>query len=109
VSQFDEIVIPGEQNDIERDPESRKMVENQIILDPGSRPASVFAKASPDRPRDLAGMTNYDTAFQGEGCLDKFQMPCVSTRRVSLPREIQIQSGPFEFSLSFLRVRRDGL
>ena len=31
--------------------ESREMAENQIILDPGSPPA----------PRDLAGMTNYDT------------------------------------------------
>jgi hypothetical protein len=51
VSQFHKTVIPGEQNDVERDPESTKLVENQIILDPGSHPD----------PRDLAGMTNYDT------------------------------------------------
>ena len=47
------------------DPESRKVTKNQIILDPGSRPASVFAQASPDRPRALAGMTHYDTASRG--------------------------------------------
>ncbi len=40
-----------------RDPESRKVAENQIILDPGSHPA----------PRDLAGMTYYDTASDGDG------------------------------------------
>ena len=33
-----------------------------ILLDPGSHPASVFTEASPDRPRDLTGMTNGDTA-----------------------------------------------
>jgi hypothetical protein len=33
------------------------MTENQIILDPGSHPAT----------RDLAGMTNYDTASYGGG------------------------------------------
>jgi len=63
---FDKAVIPGEQNDKERDPESRKFVQNQGILDPGSHPASVFAEASPDRPRDLAGMTNYNiVSFDG--------------------------------------------
>jgi len=55
-------VIPGEPKDLGRDPESRKLFENQTILDPGSHPASVFAEASPDRLRDLAGMTNYSTA-----------------------------------------------
>jgi len=57
VSQFEKAVIPGEPNDCGRDPESRKVAENQIILDPGSHPA----------PRDLAGMTNYDTAPHGGG------------------------------------------
>jgi hypothetical protein len=57
VSGFDKTVIPGEQNDFGRDPESRKVAENQIILDPGSHPAS----------RDLAGMTNYDAASSGRG------------------------------------------
>ncbi len=59
------------------DPESRKVVENEIILDPGSDLASVFAEASPDRPRDLAGMTNYDTASQGGGdsCEVERKMP----------------------------------
>ena len=74
VSSFDKTVIPGEPKDFGRDPwfgrlttlsevegESRKVAQNQNILDPGSHPASVFAKASPDRPRDLAGMTNYNT------------------------------------------------
>jgi hypothetical protein len=37
-----------------RDPESSEVAKNSIILDPGSHPA----------PRDLAGMTNYDTAPQ---------------------------------------------
>jgi hypothetical protein len=46
--QFDKVVIPGEQNNFERDPESKKLAENQTILDPGSHPA----------PRNLAGMTN---------------------------------------------------
>jgi hypothetical protein len=68
VSQFDKTVIPGEQNDVKRDPwfdrlttlsevegESRKRGENQIILDPGSHPGS----------RDLAGMTNCDTTSGG--------------------------------------------
>jgi hypothetical protein len=71
VSQFDKAVIPGEPKDFGRDPwferlsslsevegESRRILKYQIILDPGSHPASVFAEASPDRPRDLAGMTN---------------------------------------------------
>jgi hypothetical protein len=40
-------------------------MEHETTLDPGSHPASVFAEASPRRPRDLAGMTNYDTASQG--------------------------------------------
>ena len=35
--------------------ESRKLAENQIILDPGSHPA----------PRDLAGMTNSDKICRG--------------------------------------------
>ncbi len=48
VSQFEKTVIPGGPNDVGRDPESRKITENQIILDPGSHPA----------PRELAGMTN---------------------------------------------------
>jgi hypothetical protein len=52
-----------------RDPESSNMAKNQIILDPSSHPASVFAKASPDRPRDLAGMTKYETASQGREAL----------------------------------------
>jgi hypothetical protein len=56
-SQFDKTVIPGEQNDFGRDPESRKLAENQIVLDPGSHPA----------PRDLTGMTNYDTVSDGGG------------------------------------------
>ncbi|MGD9031576.1 MAG: hypothetical protein PVJ69_15730 [Desulfobacteraceae bacterium] len=75
VSLFNQTVIPGEPKDVGRDPwfdrlttlsevegESRKIREAQIILDPGSHPTSVFAEASPDRPRDLAGMTNYDRA-----------------------------------------------
>jgi hypothetical protein len=77
VSQFDKAVIPGEPNPVSstgqacgRDPwfdrlttlsevegESRKVAENQILLDPGSHPA----------PRDLAGMTKWDTASKGEG------------------------------------------
>jgi hypothetical protein len=60
VSQSDESVIPGEPNDYGQDPESRKAAEIQNILDPGSHPASVFADASPDRLRDLAGMTDCD-------------------------------------------------
>jgi hypothetical protein len=58
VSQFDKTVIPAEPRKpapysirFRRAPESRKIAENQITLDPGSRPA----------PRDLAGMTNCDT------------------------------------------------
>ena len=58
VSKPDKTVIPGEPNHLGRDPESRKIAESQAVVDPGSPPASVFAKASPDRPRDLAGMTN---------------------------------------------------
>jgi hypothetical protein len=50
--QFNRAVIPAEPKDSGRDPESRKVAENQIVLDPGSHPAL----------RDLAGMTNYDTA-----------------------------------------------
>jgi len=58
VSQFDKPVIPGELDPVSstglvgRHPESRKVAKNQNILDPGSHRA----------PRDLAGMTNYDTA-----------------------------------------------
>jgi hypothetical protein len=52
VSEFNKTVIPGEQNGLWRDPESRRILGNQIILDPGSHPAA----------RDLAGMTNCDTA-----------------------------------------------
>jgi hypothetical protein len=52
---FDKTVIPGEQNYLEQDPESRKIVESQIILDPGSHPAS----------RDLAGMTSWGTVSDG--------------------------------------------
>jgi len=65
MSQFNKTVIPGEQNDLGRDPwfdrlttlsevegESRNLVVNRIVLDPGSHHA----------PRDLAGMTNCDTA-----------------------------------------------
>ena len=36
------------------------------IVIPGEHPASVFAEASPDRPRDLTGMRNCDTASDGE-------------------------------------------
>ena len=74
MSYFNRPAIPGESNDVGRDPwfdrpfdrltvlskvegESRKAAGYQIILDPGSRPA----------PRDLAGMTNYDTASDGGG------------------------------------------
>jgi hypothetical protein len=83
VSQLERIVIPGEPDHVERDPwldrpfgrltvlskveglttlsevegESRKIGENQIILDPGSPPA----------PRDLAGMTNCDKTSPGRG------------------------------------------
>ena len=59
-STFDKAVIVGEPSVFGRDPKSRKVTENQIILDPGSHPASVFGKASPDRPRDLAGMTHWE-------------------------------------------------
>jgi hypothetical protein len=75
VSQFQKTVIPGEPKDLGRDPwfdrlttlsevegESRKLLENQTILDPGSHPA----------PRDLAGMTNYNTASQVRG--DRFKV-----------------------------------
>jgi hypothetical protein len=55
--QFDKAVIPGEPNDFGRDPESRRIVEYQIILGPGSHPA----------PRDLAGMTNCGTAARRGG------------------------------------------
>jgi hypothetical protein len=63
-------VIPGEPKDLGRDPwfdrlttlskvegESRTLFENQTILDPGSHPVL----------RDLAGMTNYNTASKREG------------------------------------------
>jgi hypothetical protein len=76
-SQFNKTVIPSEpaslprtRYGVGRDPwfdrlttlsevegESRKIAENKIILDPGSHPA----------PRDLAGMTNCDTASRGGG------------------------------------------
>jgi hypothetical protein len=56
VSQFNKTVIPGEQNECGRDPESRKLAKNQIILDPGSHPALW----------DLAGMTNCGAASQGD-------------------------------------------
>jgi hypothetical protein len=46
-SQLYKTVIPGEPNDVGRDPESREAVGNRIILDPGYHPA----------PRNLAGMT----------------------------------------------------
>jgi hypothetical protein len=55
--QFDQTVIPGEPRNSGRDPESRKVGENQNILDPGSHPA----------PRDLAGMTNCDAVAFEEG------------------------------------------
>jgi len=68
VSQYLESVIPDEFTEGGRDPwfdrlttlsevegESRKIVGNQIILDPGSHPAS----------RDLAGMTNCNTVSGG--------------------------------------------
>jgi hypothetical protein len=42
--------------------ESSNLTKDQTILDPGSHPASIFAEASPDKPRDLAGMTNWDDA-----------------------------------------------
>ena len=57
MSQIDKPVIPGEPRDCGRDPESRKVARNQIILDPGSHPAA----------RDLAGMTNCDTASDPGG------------------------------------------
>jgi hypothetical protein len=38
--------------------ESRKVAENQVILDPGSHPAA----------RDLAGMTNWDQGVKEERC-----------------------------------------
>jgi hypothetical protein len=71
VSQFHKTVIPGEQNDVERDPESRKLAGNQVILDPGSRPA----------PRDLAGMTDCDTVYKGGamGCLITMMRGSLST------------------------------
>ena len=56
MSQLDKNVIPGEPKDCWRDPESRKVVENEIIQDPGSHPAS----------RYLAGMTHYDTGSREE-------------------------------------------
>ena len=65
--QLDKTVIPGEPKDGGRDPESRKLEEDQIILDPGSHPSSVFAEASPDMPRDLAGMTIYGTVSDRAG------------------------------------------
>lgn len=46
-SQFYKTVIPGEPNNVGRDPESREAVGNRIIVDPGSHPT----------PRNLAGMT----------------------------------------------------
>jgi hypothetical protein len=50
-------VIPDERRAAYGDPESREMASSRLLLDPGSHPA----------PRDLAGMTNWDTAFQGGG------------------------------------------
>ena len=38
-SQFNRAVIPGEPNDSGRDPESRKVAENQIVLDLPPKPA----------------------------------------------------------------------
>ena len=63
---YDKTVIPGEPISFERDPESRKLEDNQSKLDPGSLPASVFAKASPDRSRDLAGMRKIAKGSDGE-------------------------------------------
>jgi hypothetical protein len=96
VLQLDKTVIPGEPKDVGRDPwfdrlttlsqvdpstklrvdaeqsrsiegESRKLEEDQIILDPGSHPSFVFAEASPDMPRDLAGMTICGTVSDRAG------------------------------------------
>ena len=87
MSQFDKSVIPGEHKDLERDPESRKLSGNQLILDPGSHPASVFTEASPDRPRDLAGMTDDDTASVWGGtatleCIDFIGFTWIPVGRV---------------------------
>jgi hypothetical protein len=50
-SQFDKTVIPGEPNDVGRDPESKKITRNQIILNP---------------PPLSARMTNCDPASTDE-------------------------------------------
>jgi hypothetical protein len=55
MSQSDKAVIPGEPKVSGRDPESRRIVQYQLVLDPGSHPA----------PRDLAGMTNSGTSSDG--------------------------------------------
>jgi hypothetical protein len=70
VSQLERIVIPAEVGHVGRDArfdgltalsevegESRKIGENQMILDSGSLPA----------PRDLAGMTNCDADSRSGG------------------------------------------
>ncbi|KPK31091.1 MAG: hypothetical protein AMK69_01465 [Nitrospira bacterium SG8_3] len=100
MSQFDESVIPGEQNDVERDPESRKVAEDQAILDPGSHPASVFAEASPDRPRDLAGMTNYGTTSRGGGHL------LLKSYMHRPPAEQERRTGGF-YEIASSRLNRD--
>jgi len=57
VSQHLKTVIPDEPTAGWRDPESRTYKCYQYILDPGSHPAW----------RDLAGMTDYETASRGRG------------------------------------------
>ncbi len=57
MSQGQWVVIPDEDALGGRDPESRKCLPFQLLLDPGSRPAS----------RNLAGMTKYDTVCQVGG------------------------------------------
>jgi hypothetical protein len=66
VSQFEKAVIPGKPNPVSSTgqacgarPGIQETGKIQIILDPGSHPAL----------RDLAGMTNYDTAFPSRGGL----------------------------------------
>ncbi len=80
VSQFAKTVIPGEPNDYGRDPESRKPKKIQNILDPGSHPA----------PRDLAGMTNCDTASFRRGISDR---DMVSYEWISVPRRRDLRKG----------------
>jgi hypothetical protein len=63
------------------------LAKNEIILDPGSHPA----------PRDLAGMTNYDTASQAEyivmrlneSCLALYWGQCASVKRAEDVNTIQ--------------------